>query len=131
VSADPFNLARFVQAQAGGIFEQALLELRSGRKRSHWMWFIFPQHRDLGRSATAKFYGLSGIEEAAAYADHPMLGPRLRSCCEAILPHLESGTSAQSILGVVDAMKLKSSMELFAHARPDEPLFAAVLANAS
>ena len=128
---DPFNLGRFVEAQAGGMFEQALAELEAGRKQSHWMWFIFPQHRGLGRSATAKYYGLSGVDEARAYADHPVLGLRLRSCCAAILPHFESGISAESILGPVDAMKLKSSMEIFAEAQPDEPLFAAVLANAA
>ncbi len=129
MAEDPFNLARFVQAQSGGVFEQALAELEAGLKQSHWMWFIFPQHCDLGRSATAKYYGLSGVEEARAYADHPILGPRLRSCCAALLPHLETGMTAESILGPVDAMKLKSSMEIFGVARPGEPLFAAVLAS--
>jgi len=128
---DPFNLARFVEAQASGLFEQALAELKAGRKQGHWMWFIYPQHRDLGRSATAKYFGLSGLEEARAYAGHPLLGPRLQSCCRAILPHLESGTAAETILGSIDAMKLRSSMEIFAQAVPDEPLFAAVLANAA
>ena len=129
--ADPFQLQRFVDAQAHGIFGQALAELTAGRKQGHWMWFIFPQHRDLGRSATAKFYGLSGVEEARAYAGHPLLGPRLRQCCAAILPHLESGRTVEAILGPVDAMKLRSSMEIFAEADPGEPLFAAVLANAA
>ena len=124
--ADPFDLQRFVDAQDGGIFEQALAELANGRKLSHWMWFVFPQHRDLGRSGTAKFYGLSGLEEARAYAAHPLLGPRLRNCCAAILPHLQSGRPAEAILGPVDAMKLRSSMEIFAEAVPDDPLFAAV-----
>jgi uncharacterized protein (DUF1810 family) len=131
VAEDPFNLGRFVEAQSGGMFEQALAELAAGRKQSHWMWFIFPQHRDLGRSDTAKFYGLSGIDEARAYAGHSLLGPRLRSCCGAILPHLEAGTSAEAIMGPVDAMKLRSSMEIFAEAVPEEPLFAAVLASAA
>lgn len=126
---DSFNLDRFVAAQAGGIYEQALGELEAGRKRSHWMWFIFPQHRDLGRSATAKYYGLSGIEEARAYAAHPLLGERLRASAQAILPHL-SARSAEAILGPVDALKLKSSMEIFAEAVPGEPLFADVLAAA-
>ena len=129
--SDPFNLQRFVEAQSRGVYEQALAELRDGRKRSHWMWFIFPQHRDLGRSETAKFYGLSSIEEARAYAEHPLLGPRLRQCCEAILPHLDVGRTAESILGPVDAMKLRSSMAIFVEAAPAEPLFAAVLASAS
>lgn len=128
---DLFNLARFVEAQAGGVFEQALSELEAGQKQSHWMWFIFPQHRSRGRSETAKFFGLSGVEEARAYAGHPLLGSRLRQCCAAILPHLESGQPAEAILGPVDAMKLRSSMEIFAEADPAEPLFAAVLANAS
>jgi uncharacterized protein (DUF1810 family) len=129
--ADPFHLRRFLQAQSEGAFEQALAELEAGRKESHWMWFIFPQHRNLGRSETAKFFGLSGVEEARAYAGHPLLGSRLRQCCAAILPHLESGQSAEAVLGPVDAMKLRSSMEIFAEADPAEPLFAAVLANAS
>ena len=129
--ADPFNLQRFVDVQGGGVFEQALAELAAGRKQGHWMWFIFPQHRDLGRSANAKFYGLAGIAEARAYAGHPLLGQRLRLCCTAILRHLESGRSAAAILGPVDAMKLRSSMEIFSAADPGEPLFAAVLANAA
>jgi uncharacterized protein (DUF1810 family) len=125
--ADPFNLDRFIAAQAGGVYEQALAELGAGLKHSHWMWFIFPQHRDLGRSANAKYYGLSGIGEARAYATHPLLGQRLRECCRAILPHLAT-RSAESILGSIDALKLKSSMEIFAQAVPDERLFADLLA---
>lgn len=126
MTSERFDLQRFVDAQSGGVFEQALAELHSGRKRSHWMWFIFPQHRDLGRSPTAKFYGLSGIDEARAYADHPLLGPRLRQCCRAILPHLHR-EPAEAILGPVDALKLRSSMEIFGQAVPGEPLFAEVL----
>ena len=122
MSADSFNLDRFVNAQSGGIFEQALAELTAGRKTSHWMWFIFPQHRDLGRSGTSKFYGLSGLDEAAAYSDHPILGERLRQCCRAILPHLE-GEPADAILGSIDALKLRSSMEIFVEAVPYEELF--------
>jgi uncharacterized protein (DUF1810 family) len=127
---DRFDLDRFVQAQAGGVYEQALAELQAGRKRSHWMWFIFPQHRDLGRSATAKYYGLSGVDEARAYAEHPLLGERLRTCARAILPHL-AVESPESILGPIDALKLGSSMEIFAAAVPGEPLFAEVLQAAS
>src|SRR5262245_9727023 len=115
MSLDPFNLERFVAAQSGGVYEQALAELNAGRKTSHWMWFIFPQHRELGRSATAKFYGLSGVEEAAAYADHPLLGDRLRHCCLAVLPHLRA-KPASDVLGSIDALKLKSSMTIFAEA---------------
>ncbi|HXG81249.1 MAG TPA: DUF1810 family protein [Sphingomicrobium sp.] len=115
-------MQRFLDAQSGGVFEQALAELHAGRKQSHWMWFIFPQHRDLGRSPTAKHFGLSGPEEAAAYAAHPLLGPRLRQCCHAILPHL-AREPVEAILGPVDALKLRSSMEIFSKAVPDEPLF--------
>ena len=127
--ADPFNLDRFVAAQADGVFEQALAELREGRKRSNWMWFIFPQHRDLGHSLTARYYGLSGVDEARAYADHPQLGERLRECCRAILPHVATN-SPEAILGPVDALKLRSSMQIFAEAVPGEPLFAEVLSAA-
>jgi uncharacterized protein (DUF1810 family) len=114
--ADPFNLQRFVDAQSDGVYEQAFAELHGGRKRSHWMWFIFPQHVDLGRSPTAKHFGLTGVDEARAYLDHPVLGPRLAQCCEAIRPHLQGGRSAEAIFGPVDALKLKSSMEIFAAA---------------
>jgi len=124
-AADPFHLDRFVEAQAGGVYEQALAELHSGAKRSHWMWFIFPQHRDLGRSATAKFYGLSGVDEARAYAAHPLLGARLRESAAAVLERL-GDNSAEAILGPVDAIKLRSSMDIFAQAVPDEPLFGEV-----
>jgi len=124
-AADPFHLERFVEAQGDGVFKQALAELRAGQKRSHWMWFIFPQHRNLGRSGTAKYYGLSGLEEARAYAAHPVLGRRLRECAAAVLEHL-GDKSAEAILGPVDAMKLRSSMKIFAEAMPDEPLFGEV-----
>ncbi|HVL29599.1 MAG TPA: DUF1810 family protein, partial [Sphingomicrobium sp.] len=93
--ADPFNLQRFVDAQSGGVFEQALAELTAGRKRSHWMWFIFPQHAGLGRSPMAKRFGLSGTAEAAAYLAHPLLRERLFACCEALLPHLQAGRAAE------------------------------------
>jgi uncharacterized protein (DUF1810 family) len=130
VSGDPYNLARFLEAQAGGVFEQALGEINAGRKQSHWMWFIFPQHRDLGRSSTAKYYGLSGIEEARVFAADIVLGQRLRDCCRAILPHLRQ-LPAEAILGPIDALKLRSSMEIFSQADPGEPLFAEVLAEAA
>ena len=124
---EPFDLQRFIVAQSGGVFEQALAELQAGRKQSHWMWFIFPQHRDLGRSPTARYFGLSGPDEARAYAAHPLLGDRLRRAARAILPHLKAGMTAREILGEVDAMKLRSSMEIFAEADPGERLFAEVL----
>ena len=109
---DPFNLQRFVDAQAGGVYEQALAELRAGQKRSHWMWFIFPQHRDLGRSPTAKFYGLSGEAEARAYLEHPVLGPRYRECVAAVRAQLEVGRNLEAIFGDLDAMKFRSSVEI-------------------
>ena len=113
MSEDLFNLQRFVDAQDRGIYEQALSELRTGKKSSHWMWFIFPQHRDLGRSATAKFYGLSGGDEAAAYLAHPLLGPRLRECVEAVRAQLDMGNRLEAIFGDLDAMKYRSSMAIF------------------
>ena len=121
-----FDLDRFLGAQdSGEAHEQALAELRRGRKTSHWMWFEFPQVAGLGRSGTARHYAVSGLAEARAYLAHPVLGPRLRQCCEAVLG--VEGSSAEEILGSVDALKLRSSMTLFARADPDEPLFARVL----
>jgi uncharacterized protein (DUF1810 family) len=110
---DPFNLQRFVDAQAGGVYEQALGEIRAGEKRSHWMWFIFPQHRDLGRSETAKFYGLSGEEEARAYLAHPVLGPRYRECLVAVRAQLDAGKSLEAIFGELDGQKFRSSVAIF------------------
>ena len=120
------DLERFVRAQDDdGVFVRALGEIRAGRKVSHWMWFVFPQVEGLGRSAMARRYALDGLAEARAYARHPVLGPRLRQCCEAVLA--VEGVSADEVFGSVDAMKLRSSMTLFARAAPDEPLFGAVL----
>jgi uncharacterized protein (DUF1810 family) len=112
-AGDPFNLLRFVDAQSGGVYEQALGEIRAGEKRSHWMWFIFPQHRDLGRSPTAKYYGLSGKDEARAYLEHPLLGPRYRECVAAVREQVEAGRSMEAIFGELDAMKFRSSVEIF------------------
>lgn len=121
-----FDLERFVAAQdEGGIYERALTELRAGSKRSHWMWFVFPQIAGLGRSPIAQRYAIESLEEAAAYAAHPVLGPRLRECCDALLA-LPEGGSAEQVLGGIDALKLRSSMTLFAHAA-SEPLFREVL----
>ncbi len=120
------DLDRFVTAQdEGGAYDHALRELRGGRKTSHWMWFVFPQVRGLGRSETARFYAVTGLDEARAYLAHPVLGARLRECCRTILD-LE-GTSAEAVFGSTDAMKLRSSMTLFTRADPDEPLFTDVL----
>ncbi|HSV71680.1 MAG TPA: DUF1810 domain-containing protein [Methylibium sp.] len=123
---DPFDLERFVRAQAP-VYDAALAELQAGRKRSHWMWFVFPQHRALGRSATALRYGMGSVDEALAYWRHPLLGPRLRACCDALLGL--SGLTAHEILGAPDDLKLRSCMTLFAQAVPQEPLFRAVLAR--
>jgi len=126
VPGDPFNLQRFLEAQAGGVYQQALAELRAGRKRSHWMWFIFPQHANLGRSPTAKYFGLSGLDEARDYAAHSILGDRLKEC-RAVLPHLLK-EPAETVLGPIDALKIRSSMEIFNEADRDEPLYREVLA---
>ena len=109
--ADPFHLERFVTAQAP-VFTAALDELRAGRKRSHWMWFIFPQMRGLGHSSTAQFYGISSLDEARAYLAHPVLGPRLKLCTETVLA--VEGQSLTAIFGSPDDLKFCSSMTLFA-----------------
>ena len=120
------DLERFVLAQDDhGTYDRALAELRRGRKTSHWMWFVFPQVAGLGHSPTAKHYELPGLDAARAYLAHDVLGPRLLACCRALLA-LED-TSAEEVLGGVDAMKLRSSMTLFARADPAEPVFAEVL----
>jgi len=121
---DSFQLDRFVLAQADS-YACALAELRAGCKRSHWVWFVFPQLRGLGHSPMAQHYGLSGLAEARAYAAHPVLGPRLRECVRALLGH--AGTSAARLLGEVDALKLRSCLTLFALAAPDEALFGRAL----
>ncbi|MGN7293908.1 DUF1810 domain-containing protein [Rhizobium sp. SAFR-030] len=108
---DTHDLARFVSAQES-IYSQALRELIAGRKHSHWMWFIFPQIEGLGRSATARHYAISGRAEAQAYAAHPLLGPRLLECTQAMLTH--AGRTAQEIFGSPDDLKFRSSMTLFA-----------------
>jgi uncharacterized protein (DUF1810 family) len=118
------ELERFVAAQEG-VYPRALAELSQGRKASHWMWFVFPQIAGLGRSATARFYAIGSAAEARAYLAHPLLGPRLRACAEAVLVHRDRG--AEAILGAVDALKLRSSMTLFEAAAEDPAPFAAVL----
>ena len=119
-----FDLERFVDAQAG-TYARALAELREGRKRSHWMWFVFPQLGGLGRSEVSRFYGIPSLDEARAYLAHETLGPRLRAAAKAIL---DSGaTDPEAALGPIDAQKLRSSMTLFARAAPDELVFPDVL----
>src|SRR5690606_25620250 len=104
-----------------GTLDRALAELRAGRKTSHWMWFVFPQVAGLGHSPTARAYAIADLAEARAYLRHEVLGPRLLACCRALLDL--DGTSAEQVLGPVDAMKLRSSMTLFAQADPGEEVF--------
>jgi uncharacterized protein (DUF1810 family) len=121
---DPFDLDRFVRAQQG-VYDVALDELRRGRKSSHWMWFVFPQLAGLGRSATAVRYAITGVDEARAYLAHPVLGPRLLAATEvAAAAHARS---ADALLGGIDAVKLRSSMTLFARVSVDPLPFVAVL----
>jgi uncharacterized protein (DUF1810 family) len=108
---DPYDLARFVQAQRGS-YETALAEIRRGEKRSHWMWYVFPQVAGLGGSDNARRYAISGVEEARAYLEHPTLGPRLVACAEAALG--VTGRSAREIFGTPDDLKLRSCATLFA-----------------
>jgi uncharacterized protein (DUF1810 family) len=113
---DIFDLQRFVRAQAP-VFAAVLEELRAGRKRSHWMWFVFPQHRALGRSIRAHFYGIASLDEARAYLAHPLLGPRLDQCTKTVL---ESDVPSLHVLfGSPDDIKFRSSMTLFALASAD------------
>jgi uncharacterized protein (DUF1810 family) len=118
-------LSRFIDAQNGGIYEQALAEIKGGRKQSHWMWFIFPQMEGLGFSGTAQFYGIQGLAEAKAYLADAALGPRLREICAALLA-LDT-SDPHKVFGSPDDMKLRSSMTLFALAAPEEKLFTDVL----
>ena len=118
------DLERFVQAQ-DPVWDDVQAELAEGRKRSHWMWFVFPQIAGLGRSETARFYAIRDLAEARAYIDHPVLGLRLKTAARLMLRH--RGKSAEAVLGGIDATKLRSSMSLFERAEPGEPVFAAVL----
>ena len=119
---DKFNLERFVEAQDTeplGDYQQALAEMRAGQKRGHWIWYIFPQMKGLGRSPNSDFFGISGLEEAKAYLAHEVLGPRLREITEAVLEN--EGEPIDVLMGwEVDAMKLKSSMTLFDAASPND-----------
>lgn len=121
---DAYDLARFLEAQDRQ-YDSALEELRRGYKRSHWIWFVLPQLRGLGRSRAAHFYGLEGAREALAYWQHPVLGARLRECIEAMLA--VEAKSAAEILGSLDALKFRSCLTLFREAVPAEPLFQAAL----
>ena len=121
---DPFQLHRFVDAQAP-VFADVLDELRAGQKKTHWMWFIFPQHKELGRSAMARHYGISSRAETLAYLAHPLLGARLLLCTELMLA--ANGKTALEILGSPDELKFRSCMTLFRAARPDLPVWEAAL----
>jgi len=120
VQSYPFNLRRFVDAQAA-VYDSVIAELQAGRKRTHWMWFIFPQVKGLGHSQMAVEFAISSREEAAAYLDHPVLGTRLRECTRLVL-EIE-GRSIQEILGSPDDLKFRSSMTLFSAVAPGESLF--------
>ena len=122
--SDPYGLRRFVDAQAH-TYDQALQELRDGAKRTHWMWFVFPQVEGLGHSGMAQRFAISGLQEARAYLSHPVLGRRLVECARA-LTALDTADPVE-VFGPVDAQKLRSSMTLFARAAPDEPVFRDVL----
>jgi uncharacterized protein (DUF1810 family) len=121
---DPYNLRRFVDAQ-DPLYDAVCRELSAGRKQSHWMWFVFPQILGLGRSEMARRYAISGVDEARAYAAHPVLGRRLRHVCALVLK--APAGSAADIFGPLDAVKFRSSMTLFTRAAPDEPVFRACL----
>jgi uncharacterized protein (DUF1810 family) len=118
--ADPFNLERFVEAQAR-VYDQVRRELTAGRKESHWMWFIFPQIPGLGQSAASIRFAIASLNEAKAYLAHPVLGPRLRECVRLVLD--TEGRTAREIFGSIDEMKFRSSMTLFAQAAPEEDIF--------
>jgi len=121
---DPYDLARFVEAQRD-VYAGALAELAAGRKRTHWMWFVFPQIEGLGSSRMAQRYAISGAAEAEAYLRHPVLGPRLLECAEALLA--VEGRTAREILGPPDDLKLKSSATLFAAVSPPGSVFERLL----
>jgi uncharacterized protein (DUF1810 family) len=121
---DEFDLNRFVAAQEG-TYEQALSELRKGRKTSHWMWFIFPQLHGLGSSAAAQLYAIASIEEARHFLSHPLLGPRLKQSVAALQDLV--GMTAEEVFGPIDAKKLQSCLTLFSEAAPREAIFAAAL----
>ena len=125
--SDPFDLQRFVDEQErGGAYEQALDELRAGQKHGHWIWYVLPQVRGLGSSPNAQRFGISGLDEARAYLQHPVLGPRLLECARVLTAHAELDPTV--VMGSpLDAQKTRSSMTLFAHAAPEEPVFRQVL----
>jgi uncharacterized protein (DUF1810 family) len=118
------NLERFVEAQEG-VYPRALAELKAGKKQSHWMWFVFPQVAGLGHSAMAQMYAIASLDEARAYLAHPVLGARLRECCQAVMA--VEGKSAHAIFGSPDDLKFRSCLTLFTRAAPIETLFTDLL----
>ena len=119
-ASDPYDLNRFVEAQED-VYDRALAEIKSGRKRSHWMWFVFPQFDGLGFSPTSRHYAIKSVAEADAYLRHPVLGPRLTACAEAALG--VPGRTASEVFGPPDDLKLRSSATLFAHVSPPGSAF--------
>src|ERR1700743_1031304 len=117
---DPYNLKRFVDAQ-DAVYPRVVVELRAGHKQSHWMWFVFPQLGGLGHRAMSRRYGIASLAEASAFLAHPVLGARLRECTKLVLAR--NDRTLAEIFGNPDDMKFCSSMTLFSHAMPDEPLF--------
>ena len=126
MTADAFNLDRFVRAQEAD-YERACAEITAGRKRSHWMWYVFPQFAGLGSSPTSQHYAIRSLDEARAYLAHPILGPRLVECASAALS--VNGRSAHEIFGSPDDMKLRSSATLFALVSADDSVFHRILAR--
>ena len=122
--SDPFDLERFVAAQEGS-YATALAEIRSGRKRSHWMWYVFPQFRGLGFSSTSQHYAIKSLAEAVAYLAHPVLGPRLLECAGAVVAL--DGRTASEIFGSPDDLKLRSCATLFARVSPDSSVFQRII----
>ena len=121
---DYYDLYRFVEVQ-DPIYDQSCSELRQGLKLTHWMWFVFPQLEGLSLSATSRKFAISSLEEAIAYLEHPLLGPRLRQCTE--LVNSTSGKTIKQILGPTDSLKFRSSMTLFAHATKENSVFESAL----
>ena len=124
--ADPYHLSRFVDAQAP-VYERVTRELQAGRKASHWMWYVFPQWQGLGWSPTARYYGISSLDEARAYLVHPILGPRLDQCVHLVLAL--DGRTAEQIFGYPDVLKFRSCLSLFAAAAPDPKPFIQALSK--
>jgi uncharacterized protein (DUF1810 family) len=126
LTSDPFDLDRFLQAQAGD-YDRAFAEIKGGRKASHWMWYIFPQFAGLGTSPTSQQFAIRSLSEARAYLSHPILGPRLNECAEAVLT--VKGRSAHQIFGSPDDLKLKSCATLFASVSSDDSVFHRIIAR--